>query len=132
VKAYWDSAALIESLENPELEERLIVERGFTRPHSLAEIFSALTGGGNLLIRVPASRAAQQIRVMAGRLDFVSLTTDEILKAFDQAERRGVRGGRIHDYLHALAAKSSGADVLLTVDKNDFERLVPGLVIEQV
>ena len=44
----------------------------------------------------------------------------------------GVRGGRVHDYMHALAASKSGADALLTTDRNDFNGLVPDLAVEQV
>jgi len=40
-----------------------------------------------------------------------------------EARKKGVRGGRIHDYLHAVAAEKSGARQLLTLDKNDFNGL---------
>ena len=59
MKAYWDSAALVEASSDIELRKRLRSERGFTRTHALAEIFSVLTGGANLAIRVDADGAAQ-------------------------------------------------------------------------
>ena len=69
---------------------------------------------------------------MAGRLKFVHLSENEILEALDKAQARGVRGGRVHDYMHALAADKAKADALLTADANDFNGLIPGLSVEQV
>ncbi len=67
-----------------------------------------------------------------GKLDFVNLSEEELLRGLDKAQSLGVRGGRVHDYLHALAAVKSGAAGLLTLDKNDFAGLAPGLNVEQV
>jgi predicted nucleic acid-binding protein len=130
MKPYWDSSALIESISDRNLEGRLAADGGYTRTHTLAEMFSALTG--KLHIRLEAKEAAKTIRAMAGRLELINLTEGEILDALDKAQGRGVRGGRVHDYLHALAAAKAGATVLLTTDRNDFEKLVPGLSVEQV
>jgi predicted nucleic acid-binding protein len=35
----------------------------------------------------------------------------------------GVRGGRVHDYLHARAAEKAGVEELLTTDQYDFASL---------
>jgi predicted nucleic acid-binding protein len=48
-----------------------------------------------------------------------------------ETRKRGVRGGRIHDYLHAVAAEKSGANKLLTLDRHDFNDLTK-VEIEQV
>ncbi len=128
---YWDSSALIETISDPDLRARLSAEGGWTRAHALNEMFSALTGG-NLRIRVAPNDAARMIRGAAARLRFVNLTEPEILDALDKAQALGVRGGRVHDYMHAVAARKSRADALLTTDQNDFTGLVPGLAIEQV
>jgi predicted nucleic acid-binding protein len=130
MKAYWDSSALISAVEEPELRARLASQKGFSRRHALAEVFSSLTGKAHL--RLAPSEAARLLIDLADELEFVELTTEEIIKAATEAESLGVRGGRIHDLLHAVAARKSGAKILLTLDQNDFERLVPGLSIEQV
>ncbi len=114
----------------PSISVRLVQEGAFTRTHSLSETFSALTGKAQ--IRMDANKAASTIKAMAKYLDFVDLTPDEVLSALADAQKLGVRGGRVHDYLHALAAVKSGADALLTLDKNDFAGLAPGLSVEQV
>ena len=130
MKAYWDSSAVIEACSSPVLRARLHRERGFTRTHTLAEVFSKLAGG-NLAIRLDADAAAQTTGNLAADLDFLDLTPAEVLKAMKEARKKGVRGGRIHDFLHAVAAQKSGAKALLALDKNDFNDLT-SVEIEQV
>jgi predicted nucleic acid-binding protein len=130
MKSYWDSSALVIATQDAKLRDRLVRERGFARPHALAETFSALTG--KLDIRMDADFAARLLTEMAGDLDFLDLSPQEILSALRSARQRGVRGGRVHDFLHAMAAKKSGANSLLTNDRNDFDSLVPGLAVEQI
>ena len=130
MKAYWDSSAVIEASNSPVLRARLHRERGLTRTHTLAEVFSTLTGG-NLAFRLNADAAAQTVANLATDLDFRDLAAADVLTALKEARKKGVRGGRIHDYLHAVAAQKSGAKKLLTLDKNDFNDLTQ-VEIEQV
>lgn len=95
---------------------------GLTRTHALAETFSALTGG-RLAIRLDADTASKVVDNLAADLDFVDLDAKEVLSALKEAQKRGVRGGRVHDYLHARAAEKSGAPELLTTDPYDFASL---------
>jgi predicted nucleic acid-binding protein len=120
MKAYWDASALIQATSDLTLRSRLRADGGITRPHSLAEVFSNLTKGGNLAIRVDADQAADLIDNLSGDLEFVDLSAGEMRKAFKQAKRRGVRGGRVHDFMHAVAAEKAGVQELLTLDQNDF------------
>lgn len=130
MKTYWDSSAIVAAWINPETRVRLNQERPTTRTHSLAEVFSAFTGG-NLSIRQDADEAARIVEDLAADLEFVDLDKSEVLTAFKSAREKGVRGGRIHDYLHAVAAEKVGAKKLLTVDRNDFNDLTT-LSIEQL
>ena len=130
MKAYWDSSALLAAARTIGLRERLNTEKGFSRRHALAEVFSALTGKPHL--RLPPDEAARLLHDLVGDLEFVDLGTEDFLRGFDNARALGVRGGHIHDLLHALAAQKSGASELLTLDQNDFAGLVPGLSISQV
>jgi predicted nucleic acid-binding protein len=130
MRAYWDSSAIIEACLSVALRARLHREGGLTRTHTLAEVFSTLTGG-HLAFRLDADAAAQTIASLASDLEFHDPTALEVLTALKAARKKGVRGGRVHDYLHALAAEKSGAKKLLTLDRNDFKDL--GTVeIEQV
>jgi predicted nucleic acid-binding protein len=130
MKSYWDTSALIQATFIPELRLRLRRESALSRTHSLAEAFSAFTGG-NLTIRVNADEATAIIEDLAADLDFVDLDRSDVLAAMRTARAKGIRGGRIHDYLHAVAAEKAGADKLLTVDRNDFNDLT-SLTIEQL
>src|SRR5947208_2282531 len=130
MKAYWDSSALVQATADVELRTRLRHERGITRTHALSEAYSALTGG-NLALRLDADAAAQVVDNLAQDLDFVDLTAPEVLSALKQARRRGVRGGRVHDFLHAVAAEKSGAAELLTLDENDFDSLTDSVKVRR-
>jgi predicted nucleic acid-binding protein len=130
MKAYWDSSALISACQEVALRQRLASERGFSRRHALAETFSALTGKAHL--RLMADKAALLLADLAQDLDFIELGTDEILKAATDALSLGIRGGAIHDLLHARAALKSGSNEFLTMDRNDFTNLLPGMSIGQV
>lgn len=121
MKAYWDSSALVEAVSDPALRARLKTERGFTRTHTLAEVFSALTG--NPHVRFDADWSARTIEQLISDLDFVELSAAELVGALKQAKRKGVRGGHVHDLLHAAAADKSQAQELLTIDVNDFKTL---------
>jgi predicted nucleic acid-binding protein len=121
VKTYWDSSALVEAIWEPGLQERLHRERGVTRSHALAEVFSALTG--NPVARINADDATAFLNHLAAHLDFVDLTAAEMLAALKSARKLGIRGGRVHDFFHAAAAKKSGAKKIITLDQNDFTGL---------
>jgi predicted nucleic acid-binding protein len=131
MKAYWDSSAIVQATADHALRTRLRNERGFTRTHALAETFSALTAG-SLAVRLDANAAAQTVENLAADLDFLDLTAVEVISAMKQARKRGVRGGRIHDFLHAIAAEKSGASELLTLDENDFGQLTDNVKVRQV
>jgi len=121
VKAYWDSSALVEAVSDPVLRARLKTERGFTRTHTLAEVFSALTG--NPYVRFDADWSARTIEQLIGDLDFVDLSAADLVAALKQAKRKGVRGGHVHDLLHAAAADKPKAHELPTIEVNDFKAL---------
>jgi len=128
VKVYWDSSAIIFYYARG----RIADISGTTRPHSLAEVFSALTGRGfDLLLpdgttrhkRLSLGLAAQVLSRIHPNLQYVDLSAQEVLSAISQAKAKGAQGGRIHDLLHAAAAEKAGADELWTIDEFDFKGL---------
>lgn len=119
MKPYWDSSALVEASLNERVRLVLSREGGFTRPHSFAEIFSTLTGG-RLGFRCQSEDAAKICHEIANDLDCVELDLKETLAALDKAWRQGVRGGHIHDFLHAVAAKKMKAEKIYTLNFDDF------------
>ena len=118
MKIYWDSSALLEALHDKKLRERLTRGTDGTRIHSLAEIFSTLTKGVNF--RYSPDDAAKMITDLAEDLDFIELTTADTLLAIKKAKSLGVRGGRIHDLMHLIAAQKYLAEVLMTLDEAGF------------
>ncbi|HSU56077.1 MAG TPA: hypothetical protein VLT36_18615 [Candidatus Dormibacteraeota bacterium] len=121
MKAYWDSSALIEATQTKELRDRLRNEKGITRSHALAEVFATLTG--NPFCRTDHEGAVATLENLYADLEFTDLTPAEVLAALKTCKRRGVRGGQVHDLLHAAAADKAGVKELLTVDVNDFKGL---------
>jgi hypothetical protein len=62
--------------------------------------------------------------------DFTEITAAETLKALKAARQKGVREGRVHDYLHAVAAEKSRSKKILILDQNDFTGIT-SLPVEQ-
>lgn len=87
--------------------------------HALSETFSTLTGG-KLGFRVPVPAASALLREwVAPRLTLIDLTGADLLDACAECERRGVRGGGIHDLLHLVAARKAGARRMHTLNLVD-------------
>jgi predicted nucleic acid-binding protein len=122
MKTYWDSSALVEAVLDPKLRQRLATAQSTTRAHALSEVFGTLTGG-RLGVKFGPNEAAEVMGELAADLEFVELNAREILAALHDAEEKGVRGGRVHDYLHAVAAQKAKAGLLLTSDIFDFSGL---------
>jgi len=128
MKVYWDTSAIIWYFGRGRIAE----VRGVTRPHTLSETFSALTGAGFDLIltdgrhkhrRLSLRAAAAVVSRFHPQMEYVELSADEILAALQTAKDRGAQGGRVHDLMHAVAAEKAGADELWTLDEHDFEGL---------
>jgi len=133
MKTYWDASALVELLNDPVTRAQLRSEEtgvNVTRVHSLAEVFSTITGGRRAGWRVDADDAADMVEDLAKDLSFVELTHWDVVKHLKAAKGLGVRGGRVHDYLHAVAATKAGAGKLRTLNVEHFRGLEEGWEIE--
>ncbi len=127
MKAYWDTSALVEAIiATPAAVAAFDAEHErITRAHTLAETFSQLTKGTlrnaqGELIALLADDAAKTIEAWAGRMSIVALDGKQILAALKQAQKKGIRGGAVHDYLHIVAAEAEGADKIYTLNVKDF------------
>jgi hypothetical protein len=121
MRTYWDSSALIVVLHTPALLAKLDPANDATRPHTLAELFSTLTKGVNF--RYSPQDAANVISSLATSLTFIELSKEDGLSAIKDAQRLAVRGARIHDLMHARAARKFDAEVLMTLDTAGFSNL---------
>lgn len=91
--------------------------------HALAEVYSVLRkvpgGLSPAAARVLVSRVARQVRVIAP-------LQESYLAATERCASRGLKSGVIYDALHLIEAERAGADVFLTFNPGDFERLAVG------
>jgi predicted nucleic acid-binding protein len=123
MRRYWDASGLVEALHDEAVRLKITKELAVTRSHSLTEVFSTLTGG-RLGIRYAADDAAEMIASLAKDLELVDLSSEEVVEALLRAGKAGVRGGRVHDYMHAVAAEKASVAELVTLDVGDFADLV--------
>lgn len=128
MKRYWDTSALIDAIHDSRIEAMALEPGQSTRPHTLAETFSQLTGG-RLSVKYVGDDAAALIDEITANFSFIELSASEIKSALRRAQAKGVRGGQVHDWLHAVAAKKAGVAELLTDNFSDFTGLEDGFTI---
>ena len=124
---YWDTSAIIFKLASGKLAEI----RGATRPHTLAEFYSRTTGKGfkvasdgrERTVVLKPELAADRVLKLRGQLQFVELDGAETAAALQTAAQKGIRGGRIHDFLHVAAAEKVQATEIATCNIKDFAGL---------
>lgn len=126
MKALIDSTIIVASLSPDEPHhdacDRLMATGDcIIYVHALNETFSTLTGG-RMMPRVEPSTAATLIEQSV--LPFVTpvaLSTDELMKALNNAQSVGVRGGALYDYLHLVAARKTKARRVYTLNIRHFQ-----------
>ena len=67
--------------------------------------------------------AAVWLRSFRAKVKLIELEDAQVLDALDKAHLRNIQGGRVYDYVHALAAEKVQADTLLTRNTTDFSGL---------
>jgi hypothetical protein len=129
VRTYWDTSAAINALISPEVWARLDPGEHFARLHLFSEFFATLTGRGipakNSLgqpvrLVLTSQDAAIWLKGFRAKVTLIELDDVEILQALARAHTHSVQGGRVYDYVHALAAEKARAHVVLTRNKEDF------------
>lgn len=128
MKRYWDASALVDALHETRAEQKALEPDQWTRSHALAETFSTLTSG-RLGFQYLRDDAAALIREITAGMNFVELDATETLKALEAAQTRGVRGGRVHDWIHARAAQKANVAELVTDNFADFAGLEDGFSV---
>jgi hypothetical protein len=112
--------------------KRLDEGKHFTRLHSFAEFFCTMTGRGIPAVeedgtpvktKLSAKDCAIWLRTFADKVEIVEPDKTNVLDSLDKAQSRNVQGGRVYDYLHALAFAKAKADELLTRNTDDFQGL---------
>jgi hypothetical protein len=86
VRRYWDSSALVDALEDSRIEALALEQEQFTRTHTLAEVFSTITGG-RLGYKYHREDAAALIAELTASMNFVELDAKEVQAALDIAHK---------------------------------------------
>lgn len=98
--------------------------QGYIASHTIAELFAVLT-------RLPArprispDMGAKLVHDNIGTLKTVSLSERDYLESISDMASLGLSGGIIYDAIIARCALKCGADLLLTLNPDDFERIWP-------
>jgi len=130
MKRYWDTSALIDCLDSDSALALVLEPDQWTRSHSLSEMFSTLTKNRNFSARIRPGKAFVMIQDVTAKMNFVDLTPKEMFSALEMAEKKGVSGSGVHDWIHAVAAKKAGVETLLTLNLAHFENLKMGFKVE--
>lgn len=122
----FDSSILLAALFDSEVHhvacKSLVTSGTFgVWSHSFAETFNTLTSG-KIKPRPSAENIAKALRSsIRPRATILQLPEDQMLTAFDEAEKRGVRGGAIFDYLYLVTARHHTAALFYTLNSGHFE-----------
>jgi predicted nucleic acid-binding protein len=94
--------------------------------HSMAEVFSSLTGMPGKH-RVTADEAMLFLGNVRERLTIVTLNEKEYFKAIEASATAGITGGAIYDALLGHCALKADAETIYTWNLKDFKRLGPSI-----
>jgi predicted nucleic acid-binding protein len=132
LKAFLDSSVLVAAFyanhqfHQPSIDLFLRFKRNEAccGAHSLAEIYSSLTGRTGR-DRVSGDEAMLFLGDVRQRLTIVNLDDREYFSALEASAALGIAGGAIYDALLAHSALKAKAQVIYTWNVKDFTRLVP-------
>jgi predicted nucleic acid-binding protein len=94
--------------------------------HSLAEIYSVLTGRTGR-DRVSGDEALLFLSNVRDRLTTINLDREEYFAAIESSASLGIAGGAIYDALLAHCALMAEAESIYTWNLKDFQRLGPAI-----
>lgn len=132
MKAFLDTSVLVAAFyarhehHGPSLDLLLQLPKkeACCAAHSLAEIYSVLTGRTGK-DRVSGDEALLFLGDVRERLTTIALDPAEYVEALEASARLGVAGGGIYDALLAHCALKARAKTIYTWNSKDFQRLGP-------
>ncbi len=131
---FFDSSTFIAAVSEDDPEHEVSARAWRTSKkrvlyaHALLETFSILSGGRHPAALTPGD-AAKLIRlnVTNSGVRLIDIPAAAILDLLTDAERIGVRGGAVYDYMHLAAARVSGAKRIVTLNVRHFVAAAPDL-----
>jgi predicted nucleic acid-binding protein len=132
VRAFLDTSVLISTFygdhqhhePSKNLFLRFAKQEVCCAAHSLAEIYSTLTGMPGIH-RVTGDEALLFLGDIRGRLTIVALNSNEYFRVVEACSVHGIAGGAIYDALLGHCALKAEAESLYTWNPRDFRRLGP-------
>ena len=130
MKAFFDTSVLIATFyahhqfHQPSIDliDRFKKKDAGCGAHSLAEIYSSLTGRTGRE-RVSGAEAMRFLEDMLERVMVVSLDNQEYFKVLETSSALGIAGGAICDALLGRCALKANAQTIYTWNAKDFVRL---------
>jgi predicted nucleic acid-binding protein len=132
VRAFLDTSVLVSTFygdhQHHEASKDLFLRFDKTEAccgaHSLAEVYSALTGMPGKA-RVSGDEALLFLGNVRERLTLVALTDEEYFRAVEASSAIGIAGGGIYDAILGHCALKADAESIYTWNLKDFTRLGP-------
>jgi predicted nucleic acid-binding protein len=132
LRVFFDTSVLVASalLRHPQHQSSLLAYAharktdSFCGAHSLAELYATLTRlpGSQRLSCEEASLFLQDVRK---RISVITLTEEDYLRTISSLVSAQIAGAAVYDAMLARCALKSRAEVLYTLDVDDFRRLGP-------
>ena len=107
------SLAWLKRVRNKEVE-------GAVSTHTLAELYSTLTGKRRYSAKTALSVIEQEI---IGLLEKIDLTANDYHTVLKHFENLNIVGGTIYDGIISYAVKKANVDFLVTANKSHFDRI---------
>lgn len=129
---YFDSSVLIAAISEDDIDHAFAgaawdeSDGRVLYAHGILETFAILTG-----TRHPASLTPNEANTVIGEYvqsaETLQFSPKQLLRLLEKAQRLGVRGGAVYDYMHVSAARECNAARIFTLNRRHFVAIAPDL-----
>lgn len=134
MRRFFDTSVLIAVFYGDHPAHQAAIQRyrdanpktAFCAARSVAELYAVMT---RLPVRpaIAPEQCMLFVNDLRERFTLVGLTGAEYVATVARAAKAGLPGGKVYDALILACAGKAGAEVVYTLNANDFERIAPDL-----
>ena len=134
MRRFFDTSVLIAVFYGDHPAHQAAIQRyrdanpktAFCAAHSVVELYAVMT---RLPVRpaIAPEQCMLFVNDLRERFTLVGLTGAEYVATVARAAKAGLPGGKVYDALILACAGKAGAEVVYTLNANDFERIAPDL-----